>query len=500
MRINQQNIGKYFLLSIVIFLLSCSGHKEKDQEVKKPNFLFILVDDQPFDALQSEARYRFLETPNMQRLEDEGVKFTNYFCTVSLCSPSRASILSGTYPHIHGVNQNHPKVDPDWETFKSYPNILHEAGYETAFIGKMHMAHKHGEEQPRPGYDYWLGFSGQGRYFDPELNENGREFTEKGYITDILTEKTVQWLINGRDKNKPFSLNLWHKAVHEPYRPAPRHDSLYHSDSLPVPPYDTASETFKGKPEWQRIKQMDSAWKEYEPKDDMPVKEWDPNNKRFMSLLKTLKAVDESIGKVLKTLAEIGELDNTVIIYSSDNGYFMGEHTYWDKRIAYDPSMRIPLLIRYPKMINPQSKIDELCLNIDLAPTILEIAGVPIPKKMQGRSMMNLLKKKEPVPDWRNAILFEYYVDDVYPYAGPNMIAIRTDSLKYVDNFIEDDIDELYDLKNDPGEMKNLIKNPEYVEELDYMKRLEAELKKEYKYNPERDWWLDQVINNEAED
>ena len=210
-----------------------------------------------------------------------------------------------------------------------------------------------------------------------------------------------------------------------------------------------------------------------------------------MQLLRSLIAVDESLGKVIEVLDELGELENTIIIYSSDNGYFMGEHTYRDKRLAYESSMRVPMIIRYPKMIEENSEIFEQCLNIDIAPTILELAGIEIPKNIQGESLVPLLKGKTKYK-WRKSIFFEYYVDDAWPFAGPDLVAIRTDKFKLVDNFLSNDIDELYDLENDPGEMKNLINDSNFdkIEE-----KLRTELKRlmtKYKYNPDRDWWLKQ--------
>jgi len=200
------------------------------------------------------------------------------------------------------------------------------------------------------------------------------------------------------------------------------------------------------------------------------------------------------LGKVLDELKEEGELENTVVIFSSDNGYFMGEHTYHDKRIAYEASMRIPMIIRYPRLIEQGSEVDALCMNVDLAPTILDMAGVKIPDYMQGKSMVNLMEQKD--ENWRDAVLFQYYVDDAYPYAGPDMLAVRTERYKLVDNFLEDDIDELYDMELDPGEMNNLILDPDYDElERELRERLN-ELKEEYNYNPDRDWWLRQVIQN----
>jgi len=477
------------VLSITLLLTSCLSSDDNKIE-KQPNFLFVLVDDQAYDALGISGRYPFLKTPNMDRLAKEGANFENIFVTQSICSPSRASFLTGTYPHIHGVNQNNWYVDPKWDEFAPYTSHLQEAGYQTAHVGKIHMAHKRGKEHIRPGFDYWFSFIGQGKYFNPQVNDNGREYQEKGYMTDILTDKAITWLKEKRDPNKPFSLNLWHKAVHEKHLPAPRHKDLYKGEELPKPPFDTHKETFKGKPEWLRKKTYEFDWKNNLPiPAELPAKKWPIKYEKNMQILRCLAAVDESLGRVLNTLEEMGELDNTVIIYSSDNGYFMGEHTFWDKRIAYENSMRIPMLIRYPKLIKPNTKVVEQCLNIDFAPTILSLAGVEIPEYMQGESMVSLLKgeKKE---NWRKAIMFEYYVDDYYPYAGPNLIAIRTDKYKLIDAFLENDMDELYDLKADPGEMHNLINDPDYD-------KIEAELREEsirqqkkYEYNPDRDWWL----------
>jgi len=488
------------LICCTALVVSCTSlniqKNQKNATPKQPNFLFVLVDDQPFDAMGNSGRYPFLETPNMDRLAKEGAKVENFFVTQSICSPSRASFLTGTYPHIHGVNQNNKHVDPKWDEFAPFSSHLQEAGYQTAHVGKIHMAHKKGKDHIRPGFDYWFSFIGQGKYFDPPVNENGKEYQEKGYITDILTNKAISWLKEKRDPNKPFSLNLWHKAVHQPHLPAPRHNDLYNSENLPTPPYDTHKETFKGKPQWQRKKTFGFDWKKNLPIPlELPEKKWPINYDRNMDLLRCLSAIDESLGSVLATLEQIGELDNTVIIYSSDNGYFMGEHTFLDKRLAYENSMRVPMLIRYPKLIKPNTIIDEQCLNIDMAPTILTLAGIEKPDYMQGVSMVNLLKGVKE-NNWRKSILFEYYLDTYWPYAGPNQIAVRTDSYKLVDAFLKNDIDELYDLKADPGEMTNLINNPNYDEIEAELRNEATKLKKQYKYNPERDWWLKQVMKS----
>ena len=474
----------------IFLLLFCTVKISAEKNDKKPNFLFILVDDQPHDAVGFSERYPFLKTPNIDKLASEGVNVKNFFVTQSICSPSRASFLTGTYPHIHGVNQNNKYVDPDWETYAPYSVHLQKNGYETAHIGKIHMAHKRGKKHIRPGFNYWFSFIGQGQYFNPNVNDNGIETQEEGYITDILTKKTIDWLVNKRDSNKPFSLNLWHKAVHEKHLPAPRHKDLFKNEKLPEPPHNTHKETFKGKPEWQRRKTFGFRWKEGDIiPDELNEKRWPINKFKNMQLLRSLIAVDESLGKVIETLEKIGELENTVIIYSSDNGYFMGEHTFKDKRLAYENSIRVPMIIRYPRLIKENTEINEQCLNIDLAPTILDFAGIDKPDYMQGESMLDLIRGKN-VKKWRKSILFEYYVDDAWPYAGPDQLAVRTKNFKLVDNFLENDIDELYDLINDPGEMNNLINDEEY-ETIELELRNESKrLQKKYKYNPDRDWWL----------
>lgn len=477
---------RYIFLIAVFFSLNLFSQKTE----KKPNFLFILVDDQPYDAVGFSNRYPFLKTPNIDKLAKEGVNIENFFVTQSICSPSRASFLTGTYPHIHGVNQNNKHVDPDWQNYAPYSIHLQNSGYETAHIGKIHMAWKRGKEHIRPGFDYWFSFIGQGQYFDPKVNDNGVEMKLEGYMTDILTDKTIDWLKNKRDPNKPFSLNLWHKAVHERHLPAPRHKDLYKNEDLPTPPYDTHKETFKGKPEWLRRKTYGFKWNENDKiPDELPEITWPINKQKYMQLLRSLIAVDESLGQVIKTLDEMGELENTVIIYSSDNGYFMGEHTFLDKRLAYENSMRVPMIIRYPKLITKNSIVKEQCLNIDIAPTILDLAGVKKPSYMQGESMVKLVSGKKD-KSWRKSMLFEYYVDDAWPYAGPNQVAVRTDKYKLIDNFLEDDIDELYDLVNDPGEMKNLINDDNYNNVEKELREESIKLQKKYKYNPDRDWWL----------
>lgn len=465
---------------IVPLLNACGGV----QSCEQPNILFILVDDLAYDAIENSGRYPFLKTPNINRLQQSGLTFDNYFCTMSLSSPSRACFLTGVYPHIHGVTQNKKKVDADWDNFPPYSQYLQEAGYETAFLGKMHQALLWNKDQVRPGFDYWLGFRGQGDYFHNTLNENGVEFEKDGYITDVLTDYAADWIVNRRDKSKPFSMCLWHKAVHEPFVAAPRHEDCYQDESLPLPPNGNGEDNMNDKPNWIRYKKSHYKISEKDPK-------WDTGFKMPINILETTLAVDESVGQMLDLLAECGELENTIIIFSSDNGYFMGEHGFWDKRIAYEESMRIPMIISYPKLIEPNTRSSKLCLNIDVAPTLLDVVGIDIPLHMQGRSLLNIMRGKTE-EDWRTSFLFEYYVDDEYPYAGPTQVAVRTEDYKLIDCIDPTELDELYDIKNDPGEMVNLINSHSHQIVVKQMYNECERLKKECRYHLDRDFWLRQ--------
>ncbi|MCL2649684.1 MAG: sulfatase [Candidatus Azobacteroides sp.] len=489
---------KLLFLSSLSLLSPVAQGKEgnvRTQTQEKPNFVFILLDDLAFDAIGQSGRYPFLETPNISRLQNEGMTFQNCFAVHSLSSPSRASMLTGQYSHTHGVTMNNA-VDPNWSEHPSYPMLLQKSGYNTAFVGKIHMSLAGGKKAIRPGFDYWVSMKGQGEYYNCKINVNGKDTVCPEYITDALTGYALDFLQNRKDKTKPFSLCLWHKAVHSPYTPAPRHENLYEKERLPEPPNGTFKETFRNKPEWQRIRAM-NTWKQRPVKgvipSELPVRKWDPKEKKYFDILRALQSVDESIGKVMDYLESTGELDNTVIVFSSDNGYFMGDHTLIDKRIAYESSIRIPLIIRYPKMIQSKSTASEMCLSIDFAPTFLDLAGVQIPSSMQGESMKDILQGKKN-PEWRKSFLYEYFLEDFYPKAGPGMVAVRTEQFKYVHSFVNGDSDELYDLIKDPGEMVNLVDNKKYTEQLMLLKKELATLQAKYQYNPDKDWWNKIII------
>ena len=481
-----KSLGLFFLSSIAI------APNAKAQP--KPNFVFIMLDDQSYDAIQSAGRYKFLDMPNIDRLEKEGVKFTNYFCAQSLCSPQRATLLTGVYPHIHGVTQNHPKIDPDWEKYPTFGSYLQKAGYQTAFICKIHNALKKDKEAIRPGFDYWVSLPGQGVYLDPVLNINGVDTNCTGYVTDLLSDLTVKYIKNYKSVN-PFSICLWHKAVHGPFTPAERHSDLYKNEFLPLPPYGMANETFAGKPKWQ-IQRAFGGKNVSEIPDSLPIKKWNAKDESIFKLFRALKSVDESVGKIYQVLKEKGLLDNTVIIFTSDNGFFMGDHTYHDKRLAYESSMRIPLIIRYPNVIKAGSLIHQLCSSIDVPVSILDIAGVKKPKQMQGESFLPLLKGKT-VP-WRESVFYEYFRDLEYPYAGPTQYAVRSERYKFVDGMTDGQINELYDLQKDPGEMVNQINNPNYAIMLKDLMAESVRLKKYYQFNPDPDWRIKMLLGDSA--
>ena len=423
----------------------------------RPNIVFIYTDDQRWDAL-SCAGHPFLKTPNIDRLAKEGVRFRNAFVTTPLCSPSRASFLTGQYVHTHKVtgNGNNNALSHQLLTF---PRLLQRHGYETAFIGKWHMGN---DETPRPGFDRWVSFKGQGVYVDPQLNVDGAPLSAKGYITDILTGHAVEFL--RRPHSKPFLLYLGHKAVHGPFTPAERHKDLY-SDQ-PIPRAPNVSDTLEGKPMLQR--KVDEKPRPAQVQAQLRG----PNDELVRNQLRTLQAVDEGVGQVLEALAENRQLDNTLVIFTSDNGYFWGEHGLGDKRAAYEESIRIPMVMRCPKLIKAGSTLDEAALNIDIGPTLLEVAGAAIPRQIQGRSLAPLWREKR--SGWRRSFLSEYFAEPQFPRI-PSWQAARTGQWKYIHYTELEGMDELYDLKADPYEMKNLIQEPGARGAL---KAMQAELEK----------------------
>jgi arylsulfatase A-like enzyme len=442
----------------------------------RPNIVFILVDDLRWDEV-AIAGHPFIKTPNIDRIAKEGALFRNAFMTTPLCSPSRASFLTGKYAHTHGITDN---VDRSAASHKlvTFPLLLHQSGYETAFVGKWHMGN---DDSPRPGFDRWVSFKGQGTYFDPNINEDGKSVKPAGYITDILNGYAVEFI--KRRHEKPFLVYLAHKAIHpevtqnndgsvdlsaaERFIPAERHRNLY--AGRPIPRRPNYGRAPVGKPALQR------RIGDLPPLGAGTV----TGDEAILGRQRSLMAIEDGVGEILKTLKETGQLNNTIIVFSSDNGYFYGEHGLSvERRLAYEESIRMPLLVRYPKAIKPGTVRNEFALNIDLAPTLLELAGVSVQGTMEGRSLVPLLKGARPV--WRNSFLIEYYSDRVFPRVlQMGYKSVRTDRWKYIHYLELNGMDELYDLKTDPYEMKNLVDQPGSQRALALMKtEMERLLKK----------------------
>jgi len=437
-----------------------------DKTVRR-NIVLVLSDDHRYDFIgfMKEAPM-FLETPNMDRMAQQGAHLVNAFVSTSLCSPSRASILTGQYMHRHHIVDNQ-RPEPKGTVF--FPQYLQKAGYQTAFVGKWHMGHDN--DAPRPGFDHWVSFKGQGIYFDPTLNINNKNQKFQGYTTDILTDQALVWLKSGRDANRPFFLYLSFKAVHYPFQPAKRHEGRYAEAQVKRP--ETMANTernYQTQPHWVRerrysihgIDHMETG--QY---DNDPVPSFD---RLYRQYCETVHGLDENLGRVLHYLDESDLNKSTLVIYMSDNGFALGEHGFYDKRDAFEESIRVPMLAYAPGIINPGTKVTQMVQNIDIAPTLLDVAGVRMPKaaNMDGQSFLPLLRG-ESIP-WRDHILYEYYWEWNFP-ATPTVFAIRTERYKYIFYHGLWDHDGFYDLQTDPHERHNLINVPAYREQIEMMKK-----------------------------
>lgn len=427
---------------------------EKIDGGRPRNVIFILVDDHRYDAM-GFLDHPFLKTPNLDALAKGGAYMKNAFVTTSLCSPSRASILTGQYMHNHRVVDNNNLAPPGTIFF---PQYLQKADYNTAFVGKWHMGGA--SDDPRPGFDHWVSFRGQGRYYPRKgwtLNVNGERVPQKGYITDELTDYAIDWLTDGRDKQKPFFLYLSHKAVHAGFDPAERHKNLYQDvDIRPPASQANTPENYRGKPRW--VKDQRNSWHgvDYPYHSTLDVKEY------FRRYCQALAGVDDSVGRVMQWLEDNGLKDDTLVIYMGDNGFLFGEHGLIDKRNAYEESMRVPMLVHCPAVVEAGSVVEGVVANIDIGPTVLEAAGLQTPEPMDGESFYRLMQGKQKLADWRDFLLYEYYWEYNYPHT-PTMFALRGNQYKFISYHGVWDLDELYDLTKDPHEMNNLVLDPKYA-------------------------------------
>lgn len=432
---------------------------------KRRNIIYVLTDDQRYDALGFMKAQPFLETPNMDRLAREGAHCKNTFVTTSLCSPSRASMLTGKYAFQHKIVDNNTPIPPG-TTF--FPQYLQQAGYKTAFIGKWHMGN--GGDEPQPGFDHWISFKGQGTYLPSPngLNIDGKHVPQKGYITDELTDYALDWVAK-QPQEQPYFLYLSHKAVHADFIPAERHKGRYANATF-RPPVSDPPPTDPSEPRPMWVQNQRNSWHGV----DFPYHSHLSIADYYKRYAETLLAVDESLGRIYELLEKRGELNSTYIFFAGDNGFCFGEHGLIDKRQAYEESMRIPLLARCPEVIPKGTVVKQMVANIDFMPTFLEAAAVTPPEGLAGQSFLPLLKGQDIA--WRKSLLYTYYWERNFPQT-PTIQAIRTDQYKYIHYYGIWDSDEFYDLQADPHELKNLIYSQAHQKVIaDLKKQMFAEL------------------------
>lgn len=448
------------------------GRAAPDQTARRPNILFILLDDLRWDAL-GYAGHPHVKTPQIDRIANEGVNFKNAFCTTSLCSPSRASLLSGMYAHKHGVTNNFTEFPAQ---MNSFPKALQRAGYATAYVGKFHMGEEN--DEPRPGFDYFVTHKGQGKYFDTEFNFNGeRREVKKGYYTTVVTDIALDWL--KRDHaGKPWLMFLGHKAVHSSYTPEPKYERAFDHVRVPYPQSAFSLEDKPGwirdrLPTWHGIYGPLFDWRKKFP-DSRPeaVKDFENMVHAYWS---TILSVDDSVGRLRAWLEESGQLDNTIIVFVGDNGLLQGEHGMVDKRTVHEPSIRVPMAVRYPGLTRSQRVVEQQVLTVDMAPSLLELTGAPSLGSIDGRSWVRLVRDGDPT--WRKSWFYHYNYEKEFPYT-PNVRGIRTEEWKYVryphgDGSPDRHLGELYDLRKDPEERANLIRAADSAATV---RRLQAEL------------------------
>ncbi len=473
---------KLATLLAVALIVACNGGNDvantestpdaAQESAGRPDIVVVMVDDLRWDEMGA-AGHPFLQTPNIDRVAAEGTMFLNAFATTPICSPSRAAFLTGQYVSTNGIIDNTDRSARSHE-MATFPQALQQAGYETAFIGKWHMGNDH---TPRPGFDYWAALPGQGEAIDPEINENGTLSRVEGYVTDLLTDRTIDFI--EADREAPYFVLLAHKALHPNIRqlddgstaalsrsgfiPAPRHEGMY-ADAV-VPRRPSAGVAPADKPALAR--QL-GEMRPLGPDTGTP-------DRTVRQRSEMLMAVDDSLGRILDSLRARGRLDDTVVVFTSDHGYFYGEHGLGgERRLAYEESSRIPLLVRNPRIAPPASTRDELTQIIDLAPTFIELAGEIPDASLQGRSLLPVFAG-DPA-EWRDQIFIEYFSDTVFRrIRNMGYQAVRTERYKYIEFYELEGMDELYDLANDPYELENLIGDPASAEILSDMRaRLET--------------------------
>jgi N-acetylglucosamine-6-sulfatase len=486
----------------------------KESPSPKPNILFIFTDDHAVQAISAYGS-KINQTPNIDRIARNGVIFTNSFCANSICAPSRACVLTGKFSHENGQMDNTNVFDGSQATF---PKLLREAGYQTALIGKWHL------KSDPTGFDHWEILPGQGRYYNPEFISQQGKTEITGYCTDIITDKSIEWLQKCY-RSKPFLLLCQHKAPHRNWCPGPKHLTMYNDVEIPEPP--TLFDDYSGRSEILKQNEMEigrhmmMGWDlkidgtgvkdalgrdwdnaEYKRMNPEQKKAWDAaydaENKKFLEsklegkdlvrwkyqryvkdYLRCIASLDDNIGRILDYLEQSGKMNNTLVVYSSDQGFYLGEHGWYDKRWMYEESFRMPLVMSWPARIKSGTRIDRLVQNIDHAPTILEAAGLLIPEDMQGDSMWPLFDRTN--PDWRDTIYYHYYEQGEHNV--PRHDGVRTQRYKLI-HYYDNKAWELFDLEKDPHELKSMWDNPGYADVQTMMIRRYHALRKQYDVPP----------------
>jgi arylsulfatase A-like enzyme len=425
------------VLSAVVVVLFTGSSALRAAEAKRPNFILIITDDQRYDAVgvvQAEqgdkGRFPWFKTPNMDRIAREGMRFRNAFVVNSLCAPSRVNFLTGRYSHHNGVFNNHTPMPAD---NVSHATVLKDAGYTTGYFGKWHC----GQQRERPGFERIATFVGQGKFIDCPLIIDGKVTPTSGWVDDITTDHAIQFIRDQKQSGKPFDMVLGFKSPHGPRTPPERAKDRFAGETArTVPNSGVAPAPYR------------AALRERE-------KAGPTGGPGFLSYFRCISAIDDNVGRVLDALDELKLADDTMVVFTSDNGYFLGEHGLGDKRAAYDESLRIPLLVRYPRAIKAGSVSDAMVINIDYAPTLVDLAGAKVPDTMQGRSWKPLFEGKQ--DGWRDAYFYEYFYEN--RFKTPTMTALRTNDKKIIEYPGHPDWTEVYDLAADPFEMKNLAKD-----------------------------------------
>ncbi|KUK77509.1 MAG: Sulfatase [Proteiniphilum acetatigenes] len=508
MKYNLLTAATLFGVSSTALLGACQSQGKNVEQ--RPNIIFIMSDDHAYQAISAYG-HGLNETPNIDRLAEEGAMFTRSTVTNSISAPSRAVLLTGKHSFVNGKVDN---LQPfNWDQ-PNFPKLMQANGYQTAMIGKIHL-----DGIPQ-GFDYSMVLPGQGQYYNPDFLIDGKRVRKEGYCTEIITEETLDWLKNKRDPEKPFCVLYHQKAPHRNWQPAPKYVNLYDDKTFDLP--ETFFDDYAGRGRAAKEQEMevnrDMMWGHdlkliVDPNGDSTnfvpdlkrmneeqranwMAAYESENQAFLAnmpegeelakwkfnryikdYLRTIKSVDDGVGELLDYLEESGLAENTIVVYTSDQGFYLGEHGWFDKRFMYEESFRTPLLIRYPKEIKAGTVIDKLVQNIDFAPTLLDYAGISAPAEMQGESFRQLVAGK--TDQWRDAVYYTYY-----EYPAVHMVkrhyGVATDRYKLIHFYYDIDEWEMYDLKTDPHELKNIYDDPAYTEIREMLHKRLEELRKQY--------------------